>query len=93
MISERYWSRYYNFINSIMAKKQLISARLDPQTLAKIEAFTNKHYYWKRNSVISNVLDAVFDCFSDGDIYDLVRYSRHHDRNASGSFSLNESTN
>lgn len=75
-----------------MEKKQLISARLDPQTLAKIDAFIQKHYYWKRNTVISNVLDAVFDCFNDGDLYDLVRYSKHHHRNATGSFSLNEST-
>ena len=89
MISGRYWSKYYNFIKNDMEKKQLISARLDPQTLAKIEAFTKKHYYWKRNTVISNVLDAVFDRFDDGDIYDMVRYSRHHDRNAKGSFSLN----
>lgn len=76
-----------------MEKKQLISARLDPHTLEKIEAFTKKHYYWKRNTVISNVLDAVFDRFDDGDIYDMVRYSRHHDRCASGSFSLVKSTN
>ena len=76
-----------------MEKKKLISARLDPHTLEKIDAFTKKHYYWKRNTVISNVLDAVFDCFDDGDIYDLVRYSKLHHRNATGSFSLNESTN
>lgn len=79
-------------MEDIMEKKKLISARLEPQTLEKIDAFIQKHYYWKRNTVISNVLDAVFDCFDDGDIYDMVRYSRHHDRNASGSFSLNEST-
>lgn len=76
-----------------MEKKKLISARLDPHTLEKIDAFTQKHYYWKRNTVISNVLDAVFDCFDDGDIYDLVRYSKIHHRNASGSFSLEKSTN
>lgn len=76
-----------------MEKKKLISARLEPQTLVKIDAFLQKHYYWKRNTVISNVLDAVFDCYDDGDIYDMVRYSRHHDRDASGSFSLNDSTN
>lgn len=75
-----------------MEKKQLISARLDPQTLAKIDAFIQKHYYWKRNTVISNVMDAIFDCFDEGDIYDLVRYVRQHHRNAKGSFSLSESS-
>ena len=75
-----------------MEKKKPLSTRLDPQTIEKIDAFTQKHYYWKRNTVISNLLDAVFDCFDDGDIYDMVRYSRYHDRCANGSFSLNEST-
>lgn len=92
MISGSYCSKFYNFIRNIMEKKKLISARIDPQTLEKIDAFTKKHYYWKRNTVISKVLDAVFDWFDNGDIYDMVRYSRHNDRNASGSFSLNEST-
>lgn len=76
-----------------MEKKKLISARVDPRTLEKVDAFIQKHYYWKRNTVISNVLDAVFNCCSDGDIYDMVRYSKNHHRNASGSFSLNESSN
>lgn len=75
-----------------MENKKLLSARLDPQTLAKIEAFTKRHYYWKRNTVISNVLDAVFDCFDDRAIYDMVRYTRHYHRESSGSFSLKETT-
>lgn len=73
-----------------MENKKLLSARLDPQTLAKIETFVKRHYYWKRNTVISNVLDAVFDCFDDGDIYDMVRYVRHVHRESSGSFSLKD---
>lgn len=71
-----------------MENKKLLSARLDPQTLEKIEAFTKRHYYWKRNTVINNVLGAVFDCFEDSDIYDMVRYVRHYHRESSGSFSL-----
>lgn len=73
-----------------MEKKKLISARLDHRTLEKIDAFTQKHYYWKRNTVISRVLDAVFDCYDDGDIYDLVRYSKHDNKDAKGSFSLSK---
>lgn len=75
-----------------MENKKLISARLTPQTLAKIDTFvTNKRYY-KRNTVISNVLDAVFDCFDEKAIYNMVRFSRHHHPDAAGSFSL-EKTN
>lgn len=71
-----------------MEKKQLLSVRLDPTTLAKIESFASHHDYWKRNTVISHVLDAVFDNFDVRDIYDMVRYSKLVHRNAKGSFSL-----
>lgn len=73
-----------------MENKKLLSTRLDPQTLVKIENFANKYYYWKRNTVISNVLDAVFDCFDNKAIYDMVRYCRHTHKDASGSFSLSQ---
>lgn len=75
-----------------MGNKKLISTRLDPQTLVKIENFANKHYYWKRNTVISNVLDAVFDHFDDKAIYDMVRYCRGYHKDASGTFSLEKTT-
>lgn len=73
-----------------MENKKLISVRLDPQTLVKIENFASKYYYWKRNAVISNVLDAVFDNFDDKAIYDMVRYRRNSHKDASGSFSLSQ---
>lgn len=69
-------------------KLKLISARVDPATLAKIDQFLTRHYYWKRNTVISRVLDAVFDNFTDSDIYDMVRFDRDFQMNASGSFTL-----
>lgn len=71
-----------------MENKKLLSVRLDPTTLANIEKFTSKHYYWKRNTVISAILDAVFDNFDDKSVYDMVRYSRNFHEDASGSFSL-----
>ena len=75
-----------------MEKKTLLSARLDPRTLAKIESFAKKHYYWKRNTIISNVLDAVFDNFDEKSIYDMARYCRLTHKEASGSFSLEKLT-
>lgn len=75
-----------------MENKKLLSVRLDPTTLANIEKFASKHTYWKRNTVISAVLDAVFDNFDEKSVYDMVRYSRHFHENASGSFSLEKLT-
>jgi hypothetical protein len=69
-------------------KLKLISARVDPATLAKIDQFLKRHYYWKRNTVINNILGAVFDKFTDSDIYDMVRFDRDYQMNASASFTL-----
>ena len=65
-----------------MAKENLVlvSCRIDPGTLKKIEAQTSKHYYWKRNTVINGILTAVMDNFTDQEIYDMIRYWRqNHD--------------
>lgn len=75
-----------------MENKKLISARLNPQTLAKIDIFVKNRRWWKRNTVISNVLDAVFDCFDEKSIYDMVRYYRTTNRNAKGTFSLEKAS-
>lgn len=54
----------------------LVSCRIDPETLEKIEAQVKKHYYWKRNTIINGILTAVMDCFTDQQVYDMVRYWR-----------------
>ena len=63
-----------------MAKEELrlISARVDEETLAKIDEFVRKHTYWKRNTVINMILWAVMNDFDERDIYDMVR--RNHFR-------------
>lgn len=59
-----------------MAKENLkpVSTRLDPETLKAIDQFVAKRHYWKRNTVINQVLTAVFTKFEESDIYDMVRY-------------------
>lgn len=52
---------------------KLVSTRLDPKTLEKIDAFCRKHYYWKRNTIINGVLTAVFNHFTTDEIYDMCR--------------------
>ena len=75
-----------------MENKKLISTRLTPHTLAKIDAFVRNRYYWKRNTVISNVLDTVFECFDEKAIYDMVRLDRRFHPDAKGSFSLKKAS-
>ena len=71
-----------------MENLKLISVRIDPETIDKIEKLRKTHYYWKRNTIINAVLTAVFDTFSDKEIYDMCRYFRHTDNKPEGSFSL-----
>lgn len=52
-----------------------ISARIDAQTLNKIEAFCIGKPWWKRNTVINRVLTTVFRDFSERQIYDMARRS------------------
>lgn len=54
---------------------KLVSCRIHPDTLDKIDDFTKKRYFWTRNSVINRVLSAVFRNFSEQQIYDMVRQS------------------
>lgn len=53
--------------------KKLISVRIDPETLEKIEAFSEKRQYWTRSAIIDKILYAVFKDFDENDIYDMVR--------------------
>ena len=59
---------------------QLISARIDSDTLQKIEKFTARHSYWKRNTIINCLLMTIFKDFSDKQIYDMVRRNHFKDQ-------------
>lgn len=52
---------------------QLISTRLDRETLDKIDEMAQNHFYWKRSTIINAVLEAVFRDFTPGARYDMVR--------------------
>lgn len=69
---------------------KLVSCRIDPTTLDRIDDFVGKHYYWKRNSVINAVLTNVFALMSDKDIYDLVRHLARSDESISIQWNTND---
>lgn len=52
---------------------KLVSARIDPDALEKIEKFIRSHSYWTRNAVINGIITAVMTKFDEQDIYDMVR--------------------
>lgn len=48
-----------------MENLKLISIRIDPDTLAKIDELAKRQTYYKRSTIINNLLAAVVKC-SDG---------------------------
>lgn len=52
---------------------KLVSARIDPDALEKIEKFIRSHNYWTKNAVINGIITAVMTKFDERDIYDMVR--------------------
>lgn len=72
-----------------MENLKLISCRIDPETLKRINAWLLEHRYWKRNAVINGILTAVVDSMSSNEIYNMVRYSRDHDEKPTGAFRHN----
>lgn len=73
-----------------MAKDNLVlvSCRIDPETLEKIERQAKKHYYWKRNTIINGILTAVMDNFTDQQVYDMIRYWRQGQNEVKANFEI-----
>lgn len=69
---------------------QLISVRLDPDTLAKIEKFTKRHSYWKRNTIINCLLMTVLQDFNDRQIYDMVRRNHFKDQHVKCEYEITD---
>lgn len=57
-----------------MENLKLISVRLEPDTIEKIDRFSNGSRYWKRNTIINTILTEVMSQLSDGDIYKMMTY-------------------
>lgn len=73
-----------------MAKENLVlvSCRIDPETLEKIEKQVKRHYYWKRNTIINGILTAVMDNFTDQQVYDMIRYWRKGQNEVKAEFEI-----
>lgn len=60
---------------------KLLSVRIDPDTVEKIDQFVRNRRYWKRNTVVNAILTAVMNDFSEDAVYDMVRRSFHSREN------------
>ena len=60
-----------------MENLKQISAKVDAQTIEKIDAIALKAKFWKRNAIINNILTAIVDSCTYDEIMLLVRYWKH----------------
>lgn len=51
---------------------KLLSVRIDPDTVEKIDRFVRNRRYWKRNTVVNAILTAVMNDFREDSVYDMV---------------------
>ena len=63
-----------------MENLKQLSVKIDPATLQKIDETVKKLHYYKRNSVINNVLTSLFFNADSLTIAKLIRYWRHSGR-------------
>lgn len=67
---------------------QLISVRIDPDTLLRIDRMAAIHYYWRRNTIINSILTSVMQCFDDRALFDLVKYHPNYDKVEKAEFKI-----
>lgn len=55
-----------------MENLKLVSVRLNPKTLDKIDELAKRHDYYTRSSIINNLLKAVLFCSSEAVLWRLM---------------------
>lgn len=55
-----------------MENLKLISVRVDPETLRKIDDLAKRYDYYTRSSIINNLLGAVLKCAAGGTIWRMI---------------------
>lgn len=62
-------------MNCMKENLKLLSVRIEPETVEKIDQFVRNRRYWKRNTVVNAILTAVMNDFREDEVYDMVRRS------------------
>lgn len=59
-----------------MAKSHVFSLRVSDHLNKKIEEIVSNHIWWKRNAVLTNILECVCDCADYDTIFKMIQYYR-----------------
>lgn len=55
-----------------MEKLKLVSVRLEPDTLKKIDVIASKHSYWKRSTIINRILSNIINCSDKETLWKII---------------------
>lgn len=55
-----------------MEKLKLISLRVEPETLRKIDEIAAQYDYYNRSSIINNLLGAVLKCSNENTLWRII---------------------
>lgn len=59
-----------------MSKSHVFSLRVPDHLNKKIEKIVSSHIWWKRNTVITQILECVCDCADYDTIFKLIKYNK-----------------
>nr|DAE32416.1 MAG TPA: Arc-like DNA binding domain protein [virus sp. ctQiC1] len=59
-----------------MAKSHVFSLRVPDYLYKKIEKVVSSHVWWKRNTVIAQIVECVCDCADYDTIFKMINYYR-----------------
>lgn len=61
-----------------MENLKLVSVRLDPDTLRKIDELAKRYDYYTRSSIINNILTNIINCSDGSNLWKIIStYSPH----------------
>lgn len=73
-----------------MYETKLISARIDKDTLDKIEKFCATRTFWTRNYMINRILKAVMTDFDETAVYDMVRRPMYRNTSVDAKYEIKQ---
>lgn len=60
-----------------MENLKVISVRMSPSTIEKVDKLAVSLFNWERSTIINNIVTAIVNNADENDIYDLVWYVPH----------------
>lgn len=61
-----------------MGKTLVFSIRVSESLEKKVQSIAKERFCWRRNTVITQIVDCVCDCADNDTIHKMLTYSKHN---------------